>query len=97
MKARYSKTFSYGRDMAKTSVILACISCAVTLLFLPSGTTVQIVGVCLTLGLIAATLFIMYKYCRCPYCGKHIMMGVLKVKSCPACRRNLESGKKVKK
>ena len=34
---------------------------------------------------------------RCPYCGKHIMLGVLAVKDCPRCRRNLATGKKIKK
>ena len=97
MKARYAKTFEYGKQMAKTSVICAVAACAVSIFFLPAESTIQLVGLGLSAVLMIATLVIMYKYCRCPYCGKHILMGVLTVKACPACRRNLESGKKAKK
>ena len=34
---------------------------------------------------------------RCPNCGKVIFFGVLAVKSCPRCHRNLVTGKKMKK
>ena len=34
---------------------------------------------------------------RCPSCGKVIFFGVLAVKSCPRCHRNLVTGKKMKK
>ena len=97
MKARYAKTFEYGKHMAKTSVICAVACCAVSLLLFQPGSIAQIIAIALSFVLIIATIVIMYVYCRCPYCGKHIMMGVLSIKSCPSCRRNLESGKKVKK
>ena len=97
MKARYAKTFEYGRHMAKTSVICAVACCAVSLLFFQPGSIPQIITLVLSFALIVATIVIMCVYCRCPYCGKRIIMGVLTVKSCPSCHRNLESGKKVKK
>lgn len=97
MKARYARTFEYGKQMAKTTLICSIIACAVNLLFLPSGSIAQLIGLSLSLVLMATTVVAMYKYCRCPYCGKRIMMGVLTVKACPSCHRNLVSGKKVKK
>ncbi len=97
MKARYAKTFEYGKHMAKTAVICATVCCAASLFFFQSGSIAQIIALAMSFVLIIATIVIMYMYCRCPYCGKHIMMGVLSVKSCPACHRNLETGKKVKK
>lgn len=97
MKARYDRTFEYGRQLAKTSVICAVIVCIVNIFFFPAGSAAQLVGLGVSLILMVATVVIMYKYCRCPYCGKRIMTGVLTVKVCPSCRRSLASGKKVKK
>ena len=47
--------------------------------------------------IIAAVIYVMVKYCRCPHCGKRIMFGVLKITVCPSCRRSLITGKKAKK
>ena len=33
---------------------------------------------------------------RCPNCGKVIFLGVMAVKACPRCHRNLVTGKKMK-
>ncbi|MCF0138214.1 MAG: hypothetical protein HUJ66_07610 [Oscillospiraceae bacterium] len=41
-----------------------------------------------------ASIIVAYLYCKCPYCGKHIIMGMFRVKNCPKCHRNLETGKK---
>ena len=97
MKARYQKTFEYGRSLAKTSLICAIGSCLVSLMFMESGTLAQLLTMLLTVVLMVTTIVIMYKYCRCPYCGKRIVMGVLSARSCPSCRRNLETGKKTKR
>ena len=97
MKARYAKTLEYGKHMAKTTVICAAVTCLVSLFLLPSGSIYQGVALILSFALMVATVVFMVKYCRCPYCGKRIIMGVLTVKSCPACRRDLTSGKKTKK
>ena len=52
----------------------------------------------LSLGALVIFMIILPMFvCRCPYCGKHIMLGVLAVKDCPRCRRNLATGKKIKK
>ena len=51
----------------------------------------------LTAAIFVGTIICVYQFCRCPYCGKHIMLGVLAVKDCPRCRRNLATGKKIKK
>ena len=51
----------------------------------------------LTAAIFIGTIICVYQFCRCPYCGKHIMLGVLAVKDCPRCRRNLATGKKIKK
>ena len=52
---------------------------------------------CMTCVLFATALVCMLTYCCCPNCGKVIFFGVLAVKSCPRCHRNLVTGKKMKK
>ena len=44
-----------------------------------------------------AIIYIAAKYCRCPNCGKHIILGVLAIETCPRCKHSLTTGKKVKK
>lgn len=52
-------------------------------------------GVAMFLVLLA--LYFIFRYCRCPYCGKQIFFGVSRATSCPRCRRNFVTGKKVKR
>ena len=97
MKARYDRTFEYGQKIVKYLLILVIILGLASALLVPSGSTYQTILIVTAFALIAATLVVIYKFCRCPYCGKRIFGGVLAVKSCPSCRRNLTTGKKVKK
>lgn len=95
MKAKFDRTFEYGRKMAKSCVLFAVVLCVLGL-FMPQGTYLQVILIAATLAMLAATVVVMYKFCRCPYCGKRIMLGVLRVKFCPRCRRSLTTGKKMK-
>ena len=97
MRAKYGRTFEYGKRMAKISVICTAATCLAGLLLMPSGSSYQIATVVISFALLLATLYYMIRYCRCPYCGKRILAGVLTVTKCPACHRDLESGKKAKK
>lgn len=96
MKAKYAKTFAYGKSRARTSIILAVVTGLAGRIAFPSGSIYQTVAMIVTVALLAATIYIMCKYCRCPYCGKRIIVGMLTATNCPSCRRNLESGKKYK-
>lgn len=97
MKARYDRTFEYGKKIAKYLVIFAIILCLASLFLAPEGSYLQVTLVVVSFVLMVSTLFVMYKYCRCPYCGKRIMTGVLTITACPRCHRSLTSGKKIKK
>lgn len=39
---------------------------------------------------------IIAKWCRCPWCGHLLFRKLYTLKVCPACNRNLETGKKKK-
>ena len=92
---KYENDFVYGRDRLKKLLIFTAIGCAISLLT-PKYSYVQLAFMCMTCVLFATALVCIFKYCRCPNCGKVIFFGVLAVKSCPRCHRNLVTGKKMK-
>lgn len=97
MKARFDRTFEYGKSIARYLVISAVIAGLCALFFTQTGSYAQLTLILVSTALLVATVVVIYKYCRCPYCGKHIVAGVLRVSSCPSCRRDLSTGRKVKK
>jgi len=93
----YGNSFVQSRELAK-KLAIGTIICAVGS-FVSAGadSKIQFLLLSLTFVLCIITLYIIIRYCRCPHCGKRIFLGVLKVKTCPACHRDLETGKKTKK
>ncbi len=96
MKARFEDTFDYGKKLSKWTVIISVLLALAGMLLFPADSLNRIIFMLASLACFVATVVIIYKYCRCPYCGKRIFMGVLVVTHCPACRRNLKTGKKSK-
>ena len=93
---KYENDFVYGRDRLKKLLIFTAIGCALSLLT-PLYSYIQIAFLFMTCVLFVTALVCVFKYCRCPSCGKVIFFGVLAVKDCPRCHRNLVTGKKTKK
>ena len=60
------------------------------------GALVDIMSI-VAIGCLIVAVFLMVTCLKCPYCGKRIIRNVLKVKSCPHCRRDLKTGLKGKK
>ena len=46
---------------------------------------------CFVLAFVVIVLF-----CKCPYCGKVVYLGLFKATHCPKCRRSFETGVKKK-
>lgn len=91
---KFSKAASY----AKTLVLIALVLCVLGLTMTGTEmTTIRTASSLTALILIIIAVVLVVLYCRCPYCGKRIFFGVAKVKYCPDCRRDLETGKKVSK
>ena len=93
----YVNSFMHGRDMVKKTMISTAVCCVLSVLaqFFSQSLVALFGGA--TLILFIATVVIIVRECRCPHCGKVIFLGVLAVTSCPKCKRNLTTGKKVKK
>lgn len=92
----YENDFVYGKKMLKIAMAVALICCVGTL-FTKSDPTMYVVCFVLTLVAFAAAIYIICRYCRCPHCHKVIFLGVLNITTCPKCKYNLITGKKVKK
>ena len=97
MKKVYENTFVQGRELVKRLFAAAVISGVLGIVCqeLSHPVTPYLLG--LTLVIMLVTVYVMFKLCRCPHCGKRIMTGVFVATTCPSCRRSLITGKKVKK
>ena len=92
----YINSFTRGRELLKK--LLAGDFAAAIFAFITRGNApVMTFFSIATLVLFVAIIYIAMKYCRCPNCGKRILLGVLAVESCPRCKHNLTTGKKSKK
>jgi len=92
----YENSFVYGRELVKKLLVMAVISGVATFL-VRSNPSMQLILTLVSIVLVVIVFVTIYKNCRCPHCGKVIFFGVLAVTTCPKCRRNLITGKKVKK
>ena len=84
-----------------TRIVMALIVCACVLsiagaMFTVEGDPVQVTIVIAALLLIAAAAVFAVLFCRCPNCGKLILIGMVKTRVCPSCHRNINTGAKVK-
>ena len=46
--------------------------------------------------LMVLSLICLFAFCRCPWCGKRITSGLMQIKVCTHCNRNLETGLRAK-
>ena len=92
----YENDFVYGRDLVKKILVVAVICCVLTIVA-PAGSPLYLVSFVIAMASFAAGAWVIWKYCRCPHCGKVLFLGVLALEVCPKCRYNLITGKKAKK
>ena len=92
----YENDFVYGRDLVRKLLYASVAFCVITLL-MRANPSMQLAFFVLTFAMFAAIFVVLFKYCRCPHCGKVIIFGVMAVTTCSRCKRNLITGKKVKK
>ena len=92
----YENEFVYGRRMLKYTMSVSIVCCVATLIA-QAGTSMHNICFVLAIASFAFAVYIIYRYCRCPHCKKVIFLGVLSINTCPKCKHNLITGKKVKK
>ena len=92
----YINGFMRGRDLLKKLLVCDLITAGIAV-FMRSNPTIMALFSGATLILFIAIIYIDIKYCRCPNCGKVILLGVLAIDACPRCKRSFTTGKRVKK
>ena len=92
----YINSFIRGRELLKKLLVSDLVTAALAILFRGTPAVMALFSGA-TLLLFIAIIYFAVKYCRCPNCGKVIFIGVLAVDACPRCKRNLVTGRKMKK
>ena len=92
----YENNYVYGRDLLKKLLIAAVIAAVGTVVAQP-GSGLYFGAFVVAMAAFVTGVVVIFKYCRCPHCGKVIFLGVLALEICPKCRYNFITGKKVKK
>ena len=92
----YINSFIRGRELLKKLLVSDMVT-AIIAAFTRSNPMVMGVFSIATVLLFIAIIYVDIKYCRCPNCGKVILLGVLAINTCPRCKHSLTTGKKVKK
>ena len=86
--------FDRGRNLAKLLIILCAIMCVLSVI--TNGESISGYFMLISLVSFAVSFVVIRLYCRCPYCGKTIFIGLFNATDCPHCRRNLVTGKRKK-
>lgn len=88
--------FKTARKLVMVFMIASLVCALGGMIFVRPGTQASVYIVLLSLILMILALMILFGLCRCPWCGKRITSGLMKVEVCPHCRRDLETGMKRK-
>ena len=87
-------SFDRGRNLAKMLIIMCVVLCVLGVI--TNGDEVSAYFTLGSLVCFVVSFVVVRLYCRCPYCGKTIFVGLFNAVNCPHCRRNLVTGKRKK-
>ena len=88
--------FKTARRLVMIFMVASLVCALGGMIFIRPGTQASIYVVLLALILMLLALLILFGLCRCPWCGKRITSGMMKVEVCPHCKRDIDTGLKVK-
>ena len=88
--------FKTSRRLVVIFMVASLICALGDMIFLRPGTQASVYLMLLALILMLLSLLFLVAFCRCPWCGKRIALGVMKVEVCPHCKRDLDTGLKVR-
>ena len=88
--------FKTARRLVMLFMVVSLVSALVGMVFIRPGTQISIYVAVISLISMVLALVILFGLCRCPWCGKRITTGLMKVEICPHCRRDIDTGVKVK-
>ena len=90
-------SFKQGKTIMTVMLVLAGLICILALFTFEEGSSYATYAIIAAVVLVLLSFGVCWAWCRCPYCQARIVRNVLKLKACPYCGRDFESGKKVQK
>ncbi len=97
MKPEYTSSFARGQKIVRYLLGLSIAAALIGFFLYTENSTGQILCIVTSLAAMIALIVVIVRDCRCPGCGRRIIGGVLVTTVCPACKRNLYTGEKLKK
>lgn len=88
--------FDRARNLVKLLLVLCVVLCVTGVAMTNTGNAFASYSGIISIVCFVLAFVVVILYCRCPYCGKVIYLGLFKAVSCPHCRRNLTTGAKTK-
>lgn len=88
--------FDRARNLVKLLLVLCVILCVVGVVVAERGSALALYSGIISIVCFVLAFVVVILYCKCPYCGKVIYLGLFKAVNCPHCRRNLSTGAKTK-
>jgi len=88
--------FERARSLVKLLVIFAAIIALAGLIITDYSASLSFYLTLMSAVCCAAAVVVVALFCKCPYCGKHVTLGLLTATHCPKCRRSFTTGKKKK-
>jgi hypothetical protein len=89
-------SFKSAKKLIGVLIGTSCVGCIGGLVFFESGSLESNYIALASVILLVLAISVAFKWGRCPWCGQLMIMGLYSKKVCPACKRDLETGKKKK-
>ena len=84
--------FEKAKKITTALFVGSLFACVVSLFFADSNPQYTLYAFCIAIAMLVMGIIVAATFCKCPYCGKRILLGMLKVTHCPSCRRDLVTG-----
>ena len=89
--------FKRAKQMVLFLLVIGILVCIFGVLMFEDGDTGLEVCIAIAFVMIIMSLMICGVWCKCPYCNKRLFYKLMRLKACPKCGRDFDSGKKVVK
>ena len=83
--------FEKGRQYIRILLCVAMVIVGTSYFVAAPGTPQQTGSLIAGFACVLATVFVNFKYCRCPYCGKVLFTGFNYHDTCPRCKRTVNT------
>lgn len=88
--------FDRARNLVKLLLALCVLFAAAGVIMNGGGSALPMYLSLLSVVCFVLAFVVIFLYCKCPYCGKVVYLGLFKATHCPKCRRSFETGAKKK-